>query len=190
MERAATLAQAAGVRMFSYVSSTGASASSWFTYLKVKGEVEDMLRAKGFERVSIFRPGLLDRGAQARFKEKVASIFMPTIRARTVAQAMRVEAEQALSRPAQRLNGVASVSLDGEEEEGGQKGAEERGGEEVEEEHKQEANKGAKPVAVADDAATAEPRTAREPSSVDGPAPYEVYINPGIMALASLAPRR
>lgn len=48
-----------GTPHFITVSSVGASAKAGNFYLSVKGEAEDGLRAAGFERLDILRPGLL-----------------------------------------------------------------------------------------------------------------------------------
>ncbi|KAJ3020116.1 hypothetical protein HKX48_001309 [Thoreauomyces humboldtii] len=57
---------------FLYVSSGGASSSSWMLYPKTKGEIEDGLKAVGFEKVSIFRPAFLiteEKRNQSRLAE-------------------------------------------------------------------------------------------------------------------------
>ena len=90
--KAADLCDAANIPRFSLVSSKGASSSSFFPYMKTKGQVEDRLKQIDFHRLSIFQPGLLDRGADARFGEKIASIF-GSISTRTVAMAMLYDAK-------------------------------------------------------------------------------------------------
>lgn len=55
----AAMAKEAGCRYFGLVSSTGASASSWFTYPKMKAETEADCTAAGPPSISIFRPGFL-----------------------------------------------------------------------------------------------------------------------------------
>ncbi|CAO0802209.1 unnamed protein product [Mucor circinelloides] len=45
---------------FLYCSSTGANKNSMFLYPKTKGQTEEKLAETGFEKVSIFRPGLLE----------------------------------------------------------------------------------------------------------------------------------
>jgi oxidoreductase len=62
---AAKAAKAAGVSNCAIVSSKGANASSSMLYLATKGKVEDELRAIGFDRLVIARPGWIldgDRG--------------------------------------------------------------------------------------------------------------------------------
>ena len=70
--RLAKAAQEAGVSHCSVVSSMGAKSSSWFLYMKTKGQVEEGLRGLGFSYTSIFRPGLLRRGNTDRLGEKIA----------------------------------------------------------------------------------------------------------------------
>lgn len=41
------------------VSSMGANATSWFAYPKMKGQLEDDVKALGFERTVILRPATL-----------------------------------------------------------------------------------------------------------------------------------
>jgi uncharacterized protein YbjT (DUF2867 family) len=80
----ARFALRAGARRFVLVSSVGADAGSTNFYLRVKGEVEDALRALPFESLVVLRPGLLlgDRResrpaeALARF---VAPLFNPLL---------------------------------------------------------------------------------------------------------------
>lgn len=59
MLHSARLAKAAGTRHFSLLTSQGANADAWFLYPQVKGQVENECKKMGFERLSIFRPGLL-----------------------------------------------------------------------------------------------------------------------------------
>jgi hypothetical protein len=92
--RCAEIAKSAGVRHASLVSSQGAKTNSWFLYMKTKGEAEKSLEDLGFDQLAIWRPGLLGRGSEARFGEKVAKIFMKVMPVEDVAQAMRKEAEK------------------------------------------------------------------------------------------------
>lgn len=52
-------AKAAGVKHFSLVSSVGASSDSFMLYPRTKGQTIDEIKAMGFERFSVFKPGLL-----------------------------------------------------------------------------------------------------------------------------------
>lgn len=75
----ATAAKDAGCRHFIMVSSVGASARSRNLYLRTKGEAEDAVRALGFDRVDIMRPGLLrgDRSGPSRPGERIAIALSP-----------------------------------------------------------------------------------------------------------------
>ena len=61
------------------VSSVGAAAKSGNFYLRTKGETEDDLRALGFDRLDLIRPGLLrgDRPGPQRLGEGIATIAAP-----------------------------------------------------------------------------------------------------------------
>jgi uncharacterized protein YbjT (DUF2867 family) len=75
----ARAAKDSGARQFIMVSSVGASATASNFYLKTKGEAEASVRALGFDRVDIMRPGLLrgKRGGEARPGERVAMALSP-----------------------------------------------------------------------------------------------------------------
>jgi uncharacterized protein YbjT (DUF2867 family) len=60
-------AKSDGAQQFILVSSIGANAASANFYLKTKGRAEAVVRAAGFNRVDVFRPGLL-RGARDSFR--------------------------------------------------------------------------------------------------------------------------
>lgn len=57
--QAAALARAAGTRCLVLVSATGANAASPLHYNRVKGELEDGLRAQGWPSLVLVRPGLI-----------------------------------------------------------------------------------------------------------------------------------
>ncbi|XP_023121843.1 oxidoreductase HTATIP2 [Amphiprion ocellaris] len=57
--KSAELAKAGGSAQFHLESSRGANKDSSFLYLKVKGQVEAEIEALGFDRFSIYRPGVL-----------------------------------------------------------------------------------------------------------------------------------
>lgn len=61
------------------VSSVGAAAKGSNFYLRTKGETEDDLRALGFDRLDLIRPGLLrgDRPGPQRLGEGLATIAAP-----------------------------------------------------------------------------------------------------------------
>lgn len=67
-----------GARRFVLVSSVGADAGSRNFYLRVKGEVEEALRALAFEALTILRPGLLlGQRDESRPAEAVARVVAP-----------------------------------------------------------------------------------------------------------------
>lgn len=75
----ADAAHEGGARHAIAVTSVGADAGSSNFYLKTKGETEAGLRAIGFARIDLFRPGLLrgHRAGPPRFGERVASAISP-----------------------------------------------------------------------------------------------------------------
>jgi uncharacterized protein YbjT (DUF2867 family) len=77
----AAAARAAGATRFATVSSVGADAGSKAFYLRLKGEVEDALRALGFPRLDIYRPGLLrgPRGGDRRLGERLSIALSPLV---------------------------------------------------------------------------------------------------------------
>lgn len=76
---AARAAKQGGARQMILVSSVGASSASRNFYLRTKGEVEDALRALGFDRFDILRPGLLmgNRPGPPRLGEGIATVAAP-----------------------------------------------------------------------------------------------------------------
>lgn len=66
-----------GAKSFNLMSSIGANANTSNFYLKTKGEVERDIAALPFERVSIFRPGmLLGPRKESRQGESIAKVVM------------------------------------------------------------------------------------------------------------------
>lgn len=55
----ATACKSAGVQHFQLLGSLGASSQSRSFYLRVKGELQDDLRALNFERLSLFQPSMI-----------------------------------------------------------------------------------------------------------------------------------
>lgn len=74
-------AKAAGVKHFSLVSAGMASADSKFLYMRTKGETIEEIKALGFERFSVFKPGLLITGdrADSRPAEKFMQVIDPFV---------------------------------------------------------------------------------------------------------------
>jgi uncharacterized protein YbjT (DUF2867 family) len=75
----AKAAYASGARQFMMVSSVGANPKAGNFYLATKGQAEEGVKAIGFERVDIFRPGLLrgDRGGATRPVERLMINLSP-----------------------------------------------------------------------------------------------------------------
>ncbi|HEV7341579.1 MAG TPA: NAD-dependent dehydratase [Sphingopyxis sp.] len=72
-------ARQGGTAQMIVVSSVGASAKAGNFYLRTKGETEDGLRALGFKRLDLIRPGLLlgNRPGPPRLGEGLATIAAP-----------------------------------------------------------------------------------------------------------------
>ncbi|GIK07067.1 protein fmp52, mitochondrial [Aspergillus viridinutans] len=70
----ARAARDAGTKVYVLISSGGASKTSSFAYARMKGEIEEDVKALGFERTVILRPGLISgqrvesRPAEAAFR--------------------------------------------------------------------------------------------------------------------------
>jgi uncharacterized protein YbjT (DUF2867 family) len=77
----AAAAKAAGARQFIAISSTMADSNASSFYLRTKGEAEDLLRAKQFDRLDIIRPGLLrgERTNDSRLGESLAIAASPIL---------------------------------------------------------------------------------------------------------------
>jgi len=99
----AELAKKANAFHFGLVTSQGANPKSWLLYTQTKGEIEEECKKLKFPSLGIFRPGLLDRGEKARFVEKLAGAIVTSIHVKTVASAIRVEAEQKLQKRTQKF---------------------------------------------------------------------------------------
>jgi hypothetical protein len=78
----AELAKKLNVPYYGLCSSGGAKSSSWFLYMKVKGEVEEELVKVGFPHLDIYQPGLIaNRENDHRIGETIMSKipFIPSI---------------------------------------------------------------------------------------------------------------
>lgn len=77
----AEAARKGGARQMVAVSSVGADAESRNFYLRTKGEMEARLGALGFDRLDIFRPGLLrgPRGGDRRVGEQIGIALSPLV---------------------------------------------------------------------------------------------------------------
>lgn len=74
---AAKLAKEGGTKHFSLVSSTGSNKDSYFLYPRVKGEVEEEIKDMKFEKLAIYRPGVLlcDREETRTGEAIIRSVF-------------------------------------------------------------------------------------------------------------------
>jgi oxidoreductase len=93
----ARASHAGGVPVFSYVSSQGANANSWFLYMQTKGRVEAGIASLGFPHTAIMRPGMLDRGDKLRAVERAVLAVIGGMPVRNVAAAMIADAQAALA---------------------------------------------------------------------------------------------
>ncbi len=77
----ARAARASGAKRFKLVSSVGAHAGSRNFYLSTKGKLETAIQQIGFDRVDIYRPGLLrgKRDGRLRPMERVAMLASPLL---------------------------------------------------------------------------------------------------------------
>lgn len=75
----ARAAAGAGARHFMMVSSVGAHPGSRSFYLATKGKAEASVQAVGFDRLDIFRPGLLrgQRAGRLRLAERIGMVVAP-----------------------------------------------------------------------------------------------------------------
>ena len=93
----AKLASHFKVPHLSVLSSVGGDSSSWFLYMKTKGEVEDALKKMDdINHISIFKPGaIMNRENDKRFGESLLKIvpFVSRIESNDVGKCLRMEAE-------------------------------------------------------------------------------------------------
>lgn len=72
--------KSAGVRSFVLISSSGADAKSKSPYLKMKGELEEMLQTLDFEKMTIIRPSLLiGKREELRIGESIGAFVLSVI---------------------------------------------------------------------------------------------------------------
>lgn len=77
----AQMAKRNGVKAFVLLSSMSANPTSKFFYMRVKGEIEELIKALDFERTLIYRPGMIDRGAEARLGERLSMAAVAVLNA-------------------------------------------------------------------------------------------------------------
>lgn len=77
--KAARFAKETGCENFVLISAVGAGSQSNNFYLRLKGEVEDAVKASGLTSVTILQPSvLLGPRQEKRFGERIAQVFMQT----------------------------------------------------------------------------------------------------------------
>lgn len=78
--KAAELARRNGVPQYLVVTAAGADAGSMFFYNRVKGELEEALKAMAFPALHIFQPSLLlGQRDEYRFGERAAMVLSPLL---------------------------------------------------------------------------------------------------------------
>ncbi|NXO64437.1 HTAI2 Oxidoreductase, partial [Phainopepla nitens] len=77
--QAAELARAGGCKHFVLQSSRGANTQTRFLYLRVKGEVENLVQAVGFGHCTILQPVLLCKRQESRPIEWIAQQFLGAV---------------------------------------------------------------------------------------------------------------
>ncbi|EGG20721.1 putative transcription coactivator [Cavenderia fasciculata] len=82
------LAKQENVDSMHLLTSGGANANSWFLYMRVKGQIEEAMKKDQFNHLSVYRPGMLDRGQSDRMVEKILVHILPTIHVNVVAKGM------------------------------------------------------------------------------------------------------
>jgi len=100
------LAKESGVPHMNLMSTMGANATSWFMYSRVKGQADDFVKGLGFSRMSLYRPGVLDRGKDARLKEKIGGLFGSTTVTAVAKAMLACTLEQFKSKDKQKENKV------------------------------------------------------------------------------------
>lgn len=74
---------------YAQISASGADKTSWFNYMKTKGEADDFaMHQIGFSSVSIYRPGLLGRKDKSRTWEAFACKIAPYMPVEAVGQSI------------------------------------------------------------------------------------------------------
>jgi uncharacterized protein YbjT (DUF2867 family) len=69
-----------GAETMMLVSTAMASSAAWFAYPKMKGELEDAVKAMGFRRTIIFRPGALLYDGDRTIKRTAESLYVSTLK--------------------------------------------------------------------------------------------------------------
>jgi hypothetical protein len=114
-DRIAQVAATAGVRHASLLTAQGANADSWFQMIRTKGEVEERFKKAGFDSVSVFRPGMLERGTDSLLAEKILRMILPSINVGNLAKAMVQDAFHSLSSPREESQTTKSTTFEVED---------------------------------------------------------------------------
>ncbi len=113
----ARLAAKNGVKTYVLVSSSGASASSFSAYMKMKGELERDVQALGFSSVQILRPGLLvGERDQKRAGEALAKTVLGAVNAIGLFRKLRPISGQYVARAMRRAASATGTRIYGPEE--------------------------------------------------------------------------
>lgn len=114
----ARIARRNGVAQTVLLSSYGASADSRVFYSKMKGELEEQIKGLGFEKLVIFRPGLLLRKNTDRLGERISAGVIRFLNGLGIIKKFRpmpteLLAEKLAKMPKVCANGVHVIELDG-----------------------------------------------------------------------------
>ena len=110
--RLAQIARDSGVGHASLVTSQGANPNSVNLYVRSKGEVEERLKRMGYNHVSIWRPGVMDKGEDNTPLDMMTVVFYRVLlctRAMPVEDIAKAMLQDALDRV-----GIAPVETSGE----------------------------------------------------------------------------
>lgn len=102
----ARLAKAIGAKHALLISSDGANPGSMVTYLAQKGEVEEEWKKLNFDTLTIYRPGLLERGDKKTTMEKLFGIFTKPIPCETVAKAVKTRVRDIIAQDTKEVKEV------------------------------------------------------------------------------------
>jgi len=76
----ARAAKDAGVKVYVLISSGGANSKSSFAYIRMKGELDDIVKEMGFEKTILVKPGIiLGPRNERRLAEGVAQLFVKAL---------------------------------------------------------------------------------------------------------------
>ena len=114
----ARIARRNGVAQMVLLSSYGATPKSKVFYSKMKGELEEKMKGLGFEKLIIFKPGLLLRKDTDRLGERISASAIQFLNRLGIIQKFRpmpteILAEKLAKAPKVFANGVHVIELDG-----------------------------------------------------------------------------